>query len=288
MKTVQEQIMERQNSEEMLKCQYVARYFFNSAERTGYIWLFFSLLSVLLVLLPVPKTGFLKLIHTWAPYILQVIILVSYYIICSRISKASMIRNYYDSVVLGFDELKDNDNHNKIQEIVMDVSKRKSEECSVQIRNTGKDNPMGVKDWYTFPPVFSDAVFECQKQNQWWDRKLTRARLIIEFIALLAGIVIFFLVLVFNVVTPGRAALCGIGFLITFSESIIENFKYIQKSIQIDNDCKMLEESRLRNQLVLLQKHINERREIKIAGFDFLHKLMNPRITEDYEKGSSI
>lgn len=117
---------------------------------------------------------------------------------------------------------------------------------------------------------------------------MTRARLIIEFIALLAGIVIFFLVLVFNVVTPGRAALCGIGFLSTFFESIFENYKYIQKSKQIDNDCKMLEESRLRNQLVLLQKHINERREIKIAGFDFLHKLMNPRITEDYEKGASI
>lgn len=285
---LQDEIIRRQNQPDLLKCQYVSRHFYNAAEKSGRVAFILALISGIINLLPNTASGTWNSISWAAPIIIDLFIFIFYYIMSEQIRKASMIRNYFDAIVLEFDELIEQNSVNDIRRIVTEVSRKRPEECKTQISNTGKDVPPGVKDWYTFSKNYADedAVFECQKQNQWWNNKLMKLRLSIVAILFIIGIALFVIAGVFFISSPFKTLIGGLGFLAVFIDSIIENRKYIDISHKIDNSFELLENEKTRRQIIHLQKLIAHRRELRVVEFNFLHKLTNKQNTNEYEEES--
>ena len=68
----------------------------------------------------------------------------------------------------------------KIFEFAISNRNRNKKEYLIQINNTGKDKPRGVKNWYEDRTGLdlNRAIYECQKENLWWDEKLCKIYMI--------------------------------------------------------------------------------------------------------------
>ena len=170
----QNQIIEKQNEPKMLDCQFASRVLFNRAEKYGYHSLVCILASAVCVFLTGETTSVL------IPLILDVLIIVFGYLMRKNQSMAAKLRNYFDACVLGIkeDDYSETDLRN-ISSIVHDTVSKKTSERDTQTANTGRENPPGVKNWYEFSKecIGDEAVFECQRQNCWWNNELCKRRI---------------------------------------------------------------------------------------------------------------
>ena len=148
-----QEIQERQNEEKYLKVQYAARVYFNSAEKYNYLAWVACLVSAFSIFLP----------GSWSPYIINGIPFIAdiFAVILSlvasyKIKWASKLRKYFDSYVLNIDmNQRSETDIRKMRERTEKICCKNPNDTAIQIANTGKDSPPGVRNWYEFSSFYS-------------------------------------------------------------------------------------------------------------------------------------
>ncbi len=266
----------------ILKCQYASRYFFNTAENYNTAAIILSILSALCIL--VPDTH--KCLSLLLPLIFDTLVFVFYLRMGQLISDAALLRNHFDNIVLEFKnaQLSEKDLR-KIQALILKSSSNNAD-CQRQISNTGRDAPPGVRDWYEFSKIYSDSevVFECQKQNQWWNKEMQQRRIVTYPFIICLSIVCAVLAGYYLKVTWLEIVVCFGGIVVTFFDRIIENVRYFRLSLKIDDYCELLSTSKNKKQINALQALIESRRELRVVELNHAHIKNSKRLSEQYEK----
>ena len=293
--TLQEIISQRQNSPEMLDCQYAARHYYNSAEKLNFWVVFFSLISECFIFLPNCNEPNYEIISLVIPVILGIVAYTCNFFVEKNISAAATLRNYFDDIVLGFEHKPkyDKDKLTIIKNLLADISDqdKKNENYQAQISNNGRCNPPGVKDWYEFSKSYSDSevIFECQKQNAWWNSELHKKRVINEGILLIGIFIAISLGYFYFRIPLLKIIICSISIICTLADKIISQIKYRQLSIKIDNIVSFLNtETKRKGEIKKLQKLISERRELHVVECNYIHRNNSKRLSEKYEKMDHI
>ena len=273
----------------MLRIQYAARVCYNRAETVGlFVWLC-ALAAELCVFLPnrIPE------VVQWVVptcFCVLGLVLASWYV--KLINNGASLRNFFDAYVLGlgFENYKAEDRRS-IKELSLHIDEKKPGEANVQMSNTGRDKPAGVKDWYEFdtdvPLTDMDAVFECQKQNRWWNNELSKKRIfasacIVSFIVAAFAISLF--------IFPDYAwkiIICSTGLALRGTERLIEHIKYYNVSRKIDWAVETMDCGFLKTNLLSLQESIAERRKIHVLESSKLHQKYAALLAEKYSKVKS-
>lgn len=275
----QNRIIEIQNEYDKLRCQCTSRILFNKAENFGHIAFVFCVGSALCILIP---DGTLSI---FLPLVFDIFSVVFFSLLVVNQKKAATIRNYFDDIVLGLKTCTlDSGTIRMIFETVTAEEKANPKKFKEQINNTGRDNPPGVKNWYEFSKNFTEneAVFECQKQNLWWNKKLCKTRLAICSTIGIGTIVLILLSFFLFKNNRSKIIACVIGFIINISGQIKANYSYLHLSQELDNIASIPGISQNPAQLLHLQKKIDSRRELPVLELNLLHKKNSKSYSESY------
>lgn len=276
-----EKISKRQNEERILKMQFVARDYFNLAERNNYLSWVMCIVVSFFVLLP-DKTS--PLFSTIIPVVVDFLTFVAAYLVSKYVTKAAKLRNYVDSYILdiGIENYSDSKKIDMFN-IVNKYFLKNYDRGMIQIHNNGFDNPPGVKDWYDVsrPLEGAQVQFECQRQNIWWNGEVVKKRIITSTIALIFLVLLFvlFVLLKFDIF---KLIACFAGVIIKIIERLIENYKYFKISSEIDGTAKVIEINPSKEQLDELQRMINQRREYIVLEMNFYHKKVASELSKRY------
>lgn len=277
----------RQNEENVLRCQYAARFCYNRAEvlNTG-VWCC-CIMAAMLVFLPDSLPGILQY---GLPLSVELLATFLTWRLSVRVSQASLFRSYFDAYVFSFDLTEFSSKIHKIGELSKKIVRYHQEEATVQLKNTGNDYPPGVKDWYILTEGLSenDAIFECQRQNSYWDEKMSKARKkeSIAFFCLFAIIAI----MLWRVahVNSWKLAVCILGILLKCIERLCVNKKYDTLSTEITGIVQNLERDRTSANIRHLQDKINERRSLLILQKNHVYKNKAGEYTIQYEEDKEL
>lgn len=275
-------IQERQNDEALLKVQYAARVSFNSAEKFNHFAWIACIVSAFSVFLP----------SSWPMYIINGIPCVAdifaflFSIITSRkVDQASTFRKYFDSYVLDIQLNQFSESElRKIREQTEKIYLKSPVNAAVQMSNAGSDSPPGVRNWYTFSEFYDglDAQFECQRQNTWWNSKMVMVRTIATVVLLFVVGSIFITLLLSN--NTLNILLCSAGILIKICERVIENWRYLCISRQIDGSQQTIEVHPTKEGIEKLQSLIDERRAINVLELGWFHNKLANKLSKLYER----
>lgn len=275
-------IQERQNDEALLKVQYAARVSFNSAEKFNHFAWIACIVSAFSVFLP----------SSWPMYIINGIPCVAdifaflFSIITSRkVDQASTLRKYFDSYVLDIQLNQFSESElRKIREQTEKIYLKSPVNAAVQMSNAGSDSPPGVRNWYTFSEFYDglDAQFECQRQNTWWNSKMVMVRTIATVVLLFVVGSIFIALLLSN--NALNILLCSAGILIKICERVIENWRYLCISRQIDGSQQTIEVHPTKEGIEKLQSLIDERRAINVLELGWFHNKLANKLSKLYER----
>ena len=273
------EIQKRQNEQKPLEIQAIARILYNRAEKiNSWLWIL-PIISYLTIF--ITSDSFDNAV-TIVCFLIDVVAVALQFWFEHLIKFASKCKKIFDYYVLGFSNSINIDS--PYDERLLKVLRKRKQEISLYTSNTGKDSPPGVKYWYTFIETLSsdEAKFECQKQNKWWDEKLTKFRLFKDLI--LFAILLFVFVIVVKNSNPSwvRIVFSSI-IIIRLIERIITNLRYMVLSIQISGAVSILENNKNEEQLLRLQEKIDAKRELSVVGWNFLHSKFAKRLTEAYE-----
>lgn len=274
-------IQSRQNEESQLKIQYAARVYYNRAEVANYfVWLL-CITSALCIFIPEDSPVLLP----WGlPIALDLTALCGIYYVKHKVKIAAQLRNYFDAYVLDIGPaLTSESDRRRMREISNDVYSKKSASADTQIANTGKDYPPGVRDWYVFPDAVSgaSAQLECQRQNAWWNNKLSQKRLFPTILTGIAVVVTFFLLGYFKGMLI--AIFCFAGLVLKAIDLRVENSRYKKISTKLDGALEALEGSPTKEGVLAVQKLIDERRTCAVLEMNWLHKKFAKTFTKAYE-----
>ncbi len=283
----QEEILQKQNDEGMLKCQYAARHYYNKAEKNSITAFICSIISLLFILAPEKTSPLYSAAILLIPLAFDAASLISYWRMGVAVSSAALLRNFFDDQVLGINPSSNTDQViRKVESLIINASVKNKTECEFQMSNTGRDNPPGVKNWYEFSHHYSDSdvVFECQKQNCWWNNELCHRRLFVFGVVLLS-VIFFGIILVFFLhVSILRIIVCLLSAIITFADRFCENCKYIRLSMKIDDRCETLDVSKNQALISSLQLLISQRRELRVVEKNRIHRNNSKVFSERYEQ----
>lgn len=279
-------INNRQNYDQNLKIQFAARKYFNGAEKINYLSWALCLLSVFMIFIP---DGTNELISIGLPVLLDIAAFFVMLIFNNRLKNAAELRNYFDYQVLMIKEGSyTKTNIQKIKELALSIYQKNQSEAAISIRNTGRDNPPGVRNWYEFKNSVDgiNAQFECQRQNIWWNKKMIKNRrvcLAIFFVALLTASVLLFFLFEIDAL---KIFACLAGIILKTIERFIEYKKYYDTSIKIEAIQEHIETHLTQDGIEDLQKLINERRSIHVLEINFIHKKKAKQYSTSYEETS--
>lgn len=264
-------IQQKENEMEYLKIQYVARVLFNKAEKLNYYpW---ALCIVALVFTFVPN----RLL--WVPNeLIQICIdFVAFCLSCKMegyLKMAALLRKYFDAQVL--DIHPERFSKSEIQDIfeeTEEVCAKNKEEMQIQTTNTGRNIPPGVKDWYEFSSFLdgTKAQFECQCQNAWWNKKLSKFRKKIFPIVGLSFVIYFFVTRLFGI--SALSAVVGIGgVIVKYVERCYCYWKCEKLSLKLDGAIGAVESNPQIEHIEAIQVLIDERRSINVLEINLFHK----------------
>lgn len=279
----QDQIIQKQNDEEMLKCQYAARVCFNHAELLGEATWIFSIMAAFSIFIPNSNNLFFLFI----PAIIDLCVFVFNKFASRAVSTAASLRNYFDYIVLNV--IPDQYTIKAKQEVrqkAIEISSRHKEECAEQITHTSRDNPPGVRNWYEFPAncTVENAIYECQKQNCWWNNQLSKVRTTISITLIIALFVIFLILVVLMNLSISKVIVCFISLFINLFDLIKENYYYSKVSSDMQAVMAIRGVTNSEDYLQHLQELICKRREIPVLEFNILYKRRSRYLSELYEK----
>lgn len=209
------------------------------------------------------------------------------YIASYKVKWGAKLRKYFDAYVL--DICADQFSETEIKRI-LEKSKNEflkfPEAGQIQITNTGHDDPPGVRDWYEFSEFLDgvNAKFECQRQNIWWNRKMSKKRILT---ILCMGIAIAIIFILFAWLTNKSmliVTLCSSGIIGKIVERIIANVKYFHLSVLIDGSQQTVEVHPTEENVKQLQCLINERRAVNVTENDYFHRRFAAKLSDLYKK----
>lgn len=282
MSTKRELIKTRQNEEGLLKIQFYARKMFNKAESDGNIAWIMCFLSALAILIPSSAGLFTQ---TIIPIICDVLALVASLFQANHISKAADHRAYFDSYVLDieYNHYTINDRR-RIHEEAEECCRKYADECTIQIKNTGFDDPPGVKDWYELSGECADkdVQLECQSQNAWWDERLLKTRILILIVVSVLIIIGAFLIKTSFGSGVSLRIILSSAIIVKAVERIIQEWKYLKLSHKIDGAVSVMGNGATIENIQELQKLINERRRCNVVGMNIIHKFRAKSLSNIY------
>lgn len=280
---LQNDIEHRQNEDNMLKCQFSARYYYNKGELYNFLCWVFVLISALFVFLPASE----NLVLLSLPAVADILAAIFYSLMNRCVESGALLRKYFDDYVLGFN-LSSYTEQTKtaIKDLIYHAMKHGKKTYAVQISHNGKDYPPGVRDWYTFDASFSDedVVYECQAQNCAWEIRLDKRKMLM-FSILLSLLLILIIVLCSNMSKEHilNIVVCSTGLLLKIAERLYVNFKYYQLTIRIDGIASTVSRNKLMDEMCYLQEQLNTRRAMPVLGMNFLHKHSAGNLSKRYE-----
>jgi len=283
------EIEKRQNEDRMLRYQYASRWYFNRAEKFNDLVWVFCIISWLVILLPdIPNA---KVLLIAIPFFADAISAILNWRMTVYVSSASSLRKYFDAYVLGIniDQFEAHEVQ-KLEELLIKAVKYSPEKSKEEMANTGRDNPRGVRNWYEFSQPLSeqDAIYECQKQNSWWNKKISCERIICAVIGLLVFIPLAIFLITITKVEIFITILSSGAFILKFIERIVTNGRYYMLSLKIDGALDVLTSSRTDENIKKVQAIIDERRAMPVLERNRIHKRRSKEYHELYHDTTSI
>jgi hypothetical protein len=284
-------IENRQNEERMLRYQFAARVKYNRAEvQNDLVWLccFISWLTIFL-----PHSFSREILFIAMPFWADMIATILNWRMTVNVFSASKLRKYFDAYVLriNMDEFSKTELQ-ELEELSIKVIKQYPEKSKEQTTNTGRDDPPGIRNWYEFSQPLSehDAIYECQKQNCWWNKKITHKRLVYTGIGLLVFIplAIFFMMGAKTEAEILQIIFSSGGLITKCTERLIANGKYYMVSLKIDGALDVLENSRTGESMKKLQAEIDIRRAMPVLERNYIHKRLAKVYSELYHDISAV
>lgn len=279
-------INHRQNEDQFLKIQYASRKCYNAAEIINYFSWAFCLLSALMIFVPDSATKFFTI---GIPILLDIAALILVLYFNSKVENAANLRNFFDSQVLMINEDNYTDiDKQKLKELSLNIYHKHQSEADICIRNSGRNNPPGVRNWYEFKRNVEgvNAQFECQKQNVWWNKKMVHNRLILFSILFPALIIVFGLVVYLFKFDVWSIIACSAGIIIKIVERLLEHYKYHVISIKIETIQDHIENQLTTDGVNKLQALISNRRTIPVLEVNLIHRKKANKYSKSYEDTS--
>lgn len=288
----QERIQRRQNEDGMLRTQAAAKSYFNRAEIQNIIAFVISAISVFTMLMTKSENQIWNFLVTCAPGICGVIAYLFYTQMVRNVKRAAILRNYFDAYVLEVGNLPTTDNERRrIADLVRKVNKGSGNKTNIQIHNTGRDDPPGVKNWYEFSKKYPDerAVYECQRQNIWWSKELINKAMIVNGTVILLVFLSGIAICIWGNTDSAVAALIifAITYLLTFADRIKNYIAYKRLSNEIDGIDATIDHAGNEEQIRYLQERINDRRELPVLGMNYMHIKNSATLSKRYEEISA-
>ncbi len=274
-------IKEIQNTEDNIRIQCAAGYYFNRAETLNYVCWLLCIVSAIVSFwsdsLPVAVVMF----------IMDIACLVIGIATDHSTKNAADLRKLFDAHVIfgdncGFEEAE----IRRLNEKAICITQMHVKDYEIISKSDDKGNPPGKRDWYYFSsdvaPLY--AQLECQAQNKWWnDKMVSKRRWVIGlsiFVTLVGGILLFSML---SLPVIGLINAVGI-ILLRLIERLIQYLKYHDISISIDtmyeSAMKKVTEDKVRD----LQKYIDDRRHLTVFEMNIIHKISAAKLTKLYEE----
>jgi len=271
----------------MLRYQYASRSYYNSAEKLNdLVWLI--VVFAWSVIFWHDNLSFSKIFSVGICFFADMVAMILNSQIKKNVYWASALRKYFDAYVLGIniDQFKESEIE-KLEELSIKATKKCVEKSKEQMSNTCYDTPPGVHNWYEFSQTLSeqDAIYECQKQNCWWNKKLMYKRILYTIIVLL---LLFIVYLVFYLFIKAKTGILlfffsSSGLVLKCVERSIANCKYYMLSLKIDGALEVLTNSRSDENIKNLQTQIDARRSMLVLERNFIHKHYAKEYTELFD-----
>lgn len=279
-------IQETQNEICFLKIQYAAHVSYNTAEKYNFLAWCACIISAFSIFLP---SALHESILNGIPFLFNFVAVVFYIITCNNVKWGARLRKYFDAKVIGINpnQFSKSEEQNIIEKAEILFSQHHSDGL-IQVGNTGRDNPPGVKDWYEFTKPLDgvDAQFECQRQNVWWNKKMTLCRIPISIIIGICISIVFLFVMQAINRSVLNTLLCSGGIILKICERACENIKYMRVSNRIDGSKETIEVKPEREHIEQLQLLIDERRVINVLESNSVHKKIAAKLSALYSKSA--
>ena len=267
------EIEKRQNEDRMLRYQYASRRYFNRAEKLNDLVWVMCINSWLVIFLPdIPNTEILVIVIS---AFADTVAVIFSGIMANYIASASSLRRYFDAYVLGINiEQFDAPQVQKLEELSLKAINDSPDIAKVEMANTGHDKPNGVRNWYEFTRPLSeeDAVYECQKLNGWWNKKMSGERIKYTVIRLIIFISLAILLLIITKADILITILSSIALIIKCIERLVANLRYYKISLEIDGAIDVLTSNRSSENVKEVQAKIDERRAMPVLERNRIHK----------------
>lgn len=279
---MQNNISTKQNEVRMLKIQFTSRTFYNKAEKLNNVAFIISFLLMFVIFIPDESSIYLTIL---LPLFMQ---FLCFLIIIRRdkyVENAARLRNYFDSYVLNikFEEYSDTQIR-EINELAEENCEARMDEYSIQSQNNGECDIPGVLDWYVIKDEINqiDAIYECQKQNIWWNINMDKFRF-----QLFAWISIFIVVVLIIIHIFSGFLMMILSFFAIFYLlfSYINNwFSYMIISYKISGIIDILDLNRNENGILVLQNLLIELRKLNLLQINKFHKIKANYLSKLYKK----
>lgn len=277
----------RQNDEEILVLQYSQRKHYEIAEKLQYFIWISIIINIYVVNNEYLETLLGKNIITFIGVIYTIIYAFIKFTINNYIQIGAYTKELIDCKLYKFDVNKrlihNNYNAKKLKEKAILKKNKYKNDYMIQIRNTGKDKPPGLRNWYEDrrDKSINNAIYECQRENLWWDEKLSSI-----YMGLFALIGIFVLgsllwinryttvvSLIFTILIPSGQIILEIGTQLYFLNEILKKHrtKVYMVCKQIDKDMPTIS----MDHLLELQDILLERRLYKFLIPTKLHQSLS-------------
>ena len=272
-------ILKRQNEPEMLKVQFVSKFFFNVAEKTNK-WATYLTSIPILCLLPFPDSW--GTIASAIALVIDAFVIALIFITKWSVANAADLRAYFDGYVLHASKSKLN---TRLKGWVYRIVRTFSKQAEIAMSNTGLDTPPGVKDWYGVKSAtnHNDAVVKCLNENRWWDEKLNIHR-VISTVIFLTIVIVLAVVLVFAIHIEWYAVMLAvIQLVLRLGERLVTNIKYHNATERLKGAYDVLDRSHTKANQNSVQEAIDARRHIPVLGSNWWHKRRARKLSEEYE-----
>ncbi|EKO1912023.1 hypothetical protein PZQ55_001055 [Clostridium botulinum] len=282
----------RQNQDEILILQYSQRKHYEFAEKLQYFLWISMVINICIVNNENLKVLLGRNIITSIGVIYTIIYTIIKFAINNYIKIGAFTKELIDCKLYKFDVTKRLINSNytidKLKEKAVSKKNKYKDDYMVQIQNTGKDKPPGLRNWYEDRKYkdINRAIYECQCENLWWDEKLSTTYMVI-FVSIGAVIIgslllankdTTILVLIFGIIIPGIQIIIELLTQLYFFNEIVKKYRtkvgMLRKEIEKDMAAIKME------RLLELQDIILERRLYKFLIPTMLHRILSKKYHE--------
>lgn len=283
-------IYKKQNEDEVLLLLFSARKFYNRASSLNTVSWCVALASALFSNNDYVKDN-LGQYMVILPAAFTLVTLFLQKKVNSTIQLGASTQELIDRTLFGFNVSGEIGKHTKeqLRDWAIKEKRKDSDGYAIAVKNTGKDKPKGVKNWYEgrIGKKGNEAIFQCQKENAWYDKEICRVHAIICWSLLsvfVAGVILTY-------------------WNLTFKDFILGIFGYMSLIIKVIADLKQYNErkryavcedvitetvensSELKTDtLKKLQGYIYKRRETNYIPFNFIHTILAKKLHEEWEE----